>query len=44
MGFVVGFTFIIWLLVAIIAFGSRMVQLFENVNEKSSKRSIKNEK
>jgi len=44
MGFVVGFTFTLWLLVVIIAFGKRPAQTVDDAKEKFRKRSINNEK
>ena len=38
MGFMVGFTFIIWLLVVIVAFGTRSAQTGANAAEKSSEK------
>jgi hypothetical protein len=44
MGFVVGSTFIIWLLVVNIAFGARPAQTVDEGQEKFRKRSINNER
>jgi len=44
MGFVVGFTITIWLLVVFIAFRVRPAQTVDDAEEKSRKRSINNEK
>lgn len=44
MEFLVGFTVIIWLLVAIIAFGTRPASAVEDAEEKFGKRSINHEK
>jgi hypothetical protein len=43
MGFMVGFTFIIWLLVAVVAFGSRPAKTGADTAENSSKRSSNDE-
>jgi len=44
MGFVVGFFFITWLLIVIIAFGAQPVRTNDDAKEKFRKRSINNEK